>query len=130
MLKVQLDPISQNDAQQLRECSEGRSAIQALRNDLHDAEERLAQAEARSKETDVRTHCVSYFTFALRLLMSAVAVSPLNHPGEDEFFFYSNHFAVCVIHLSIRMYLSMYVRAYTYACILVCVRVDEMVDIL
>ena len=91
-LKLQLDPISQSDAQQLRECSEGRSAIQALRNDLHDAEERLAQAEARSKGTDVRTHSVVclislHFCTALCFLMSLVSASQWNNSGGVKYLF-------------------------------------------
>lgn len=54
-LKQQLGPLGQEDAQLLRECSEGRRELVVLRTELREMEAKTAAAESALKETLVRT---------------------------------------------------------------------------
>lgn len=53
-LKQQLGPLGQEDAQLMRECSEGRKQLVVLRAELRDVEAKTAAAESALKGTLVR----------------------------------------------------------------------------
>ena len=53
-LKQQLAPLGQEDAQLLRECSEGRRELVVLRAELRNMEVKAAAAESALKESQVR----------------------------------------------------------------------------